>query len=171
MIKRVSGEQWLAFGIIALGLLMATQIGEIPADAGYAGIGPRFFPTLIVVGLIVAGGALLMQRRHRDSPDSVLEDGKDDAEQLEAEEAAERGEADWRMFAIVSGSLIAHMALIGMIGFTLAGTLLCFGVCRALETRRPTIDLVLSFLLAWGLFHLFRWLGLNLPALLTGGML
>lgn len=168
---RVSGEQWLAIGIIALGLIMATQIGEIPGNAGYAGIGPRFFPTLIVVGLVLAGGALLMQRRHRDTPDSVLADGKDDAAQLETEEQAERGEPDWRMFAIVSGSLLAHMALIGLIGFTLAGTLLCFGVCRALETRRPLIDLGLSFLLAWSLFHLFRWLGLNLPALITGGLL
>jgi len=171
MIKRVSGEQWLAFGVILLGLFMAWQLQEIPNDAGYAGIGPRFFPSLVVTGLIVAGGALLMQRRHRNGPDTVLSDGENDAEQLEAEEEAERGDADWRMFAIASGSLIAHMALIGLIGFTLAGTLLCFGICRALDTRRPMLDLVLSFLLALGLFHLFKWLGLNLPSLLTGGVL
>ena len=63
------------------------------------------------------------------------------------------------------------MALIGLIGFTLAGTLLCFGICRALDTRRPTLDLVLSFVLALGLFHLFKTLGLNLPALIPGGVL
>ncbi|SCK12414.1 tripartite tricarboxylate transporter TctB family protein [Vogesella sp. LIG4] len=171
MIKRVSGEQWLAIGVIVLGIFMAWQIGDIPNDAGYAGIGPRFFPTLIVSGLIVAGGALLMQRRHRNGPDTVLSDGEDDTDALEAEEAAERGDPDWRMFVIASGSLIAHMALIGLIGFTLAGTLLCFGICRALETRRPALDLVLSFALALVLFHLFKWLGLNLPALLPGGVL
>ena len=171
MIKRVSGEQWLAIGVILLGLFMAWQIGDIPNDSGYAGIGPRFFPTLIVTGLIVAGGALLMQRRHRNGPDTVIVDGEDDAEQLEAEEAEQRGEADWRMFAIASGTLIAHMALIGIVGFTLAGTMLCFGICRALETRRPALDLVLSFVLALGLFHLFKWLGLNLPALMPGGVL
>ena len=65
MIKRVSGEQWLAFGVILLGLFMAWQLQDIPNDAGYAGIGPRFFPTLIVVGLVIAGGALLMARRRR----------------------------------------------------------------------------------------------------------
>lgn len=171
MIKRVTGEQWLAIGIILLGLVMAWQMGDIPDDAGYAGIGPRFFPSLVIVGLIVAGGALLMQRRHRNGPDTVLSDGEDDTDTLEAEEDAERGEADWRMFIIASGSLIAHMALIGIVGFTLAGTLLCFGICRALETRRPTLDLLLSFALALGLFHLFKTLGLNLPALLPGGVL
>ena len=171
MIKRVSGEQWLAIGIILLGLVMAWQLGDIPDDAGYAGIGPRFFPSLVVTGLIVAGGALLMQRRHRNGPDTILSDGEDDAEALEQEEREQRGEPDWRMFAIASGALIAHMALIGIVGFTLAGTLLCFGICRALETRRPVLDLGLSFALALSLFHLFNWLGLNLPALLPGGVL
>ncbi|GHD71073.1 tripartite tricarboxylate transporter TctB family protein [Vogesella fluminis] len=171
MIKRVTGEQLLAIGIILIGLVMAWQIGDIPEEAGYAGIGPRFFPSLVVAGLIVAGGALLMQRRHRNGPDTILSDGEDDTEQLEAEEAAERGEANWNMFIIASGSLLAHMALIGLVGFTLAGTFLCFGICRALETRRPALDLVLSFLLAIGLFHLFKALGLNLPALMPGGLL
>lgn len=171
MIKRVTGEQCLAIGIILIGFVMAWQISDIPENAGYAGIGPRFFPSLVVAGLIVAGGALLMQRRHRDTPDTILSDGEDDTEQLEAEEAAARGPADWHMFAIASGSLLAHMALIGLIGFTLAGTLLCFGICRALDTKRPAIDLALSFLLALGLYHMFKMLGLNLPALITGGFL
>lgn len=167
MIRRVSGEQWLAIGIIVIGLVMAWQIADIPVSAGYAGIGPRFFPSLVVTGLLVAGGALLMQRRHRNGPDTIIEDGANDHDELDAEEAVEH-DADWRMFAIVSGSLLCHMALIGIIGFTLAGTLLCFGVCRGLETRRPWLDLVLSFLLALGLFHLFKTLGLNLPALIAG---
>ena len=171
MSRRVHGEQWLAIGVILLGLIMAWQIADIPGEAGYAGIGPRFFPTLVVAGLIVAGGALLLQHRHRDRPDSVLDSAPDERDALAAEEAAVRGDADWRMFAIVSGSLLAHLALIGLIGFTLAGTLLCYGVCRALETRRPLRELALSFALALGLFHLFKWLGLNLPALLPGGWL
>lgn len=167
MIRRVSGEQWLAIGIIVIGLVMAWQIADIPVSAGYAGIGPRFFPSLVVTGLLVAGGALLMQRRHRNGPDTIIEEGANDSDEVEAEEAANH-DADWRMFAIVSGSLLCNMALIGFIGFTLAGTLLCFGVCRGLETRRPWLDLVLSFLLALGLFHLFKTLGLNLPALIAG---
>ena len=167
MIRRVSGEQWLAIGIILIGLVMAWQISEISVDTGYAGIGPRFFPSLVVTGLIVAGGALLIQRRHRNGPDTIIEEGANDTDELEAEEAVSH-QADWRMFAIVSGSLLCHMALIGIVGFTLAGTLLCFGICRGLETRRPWLDLGLSFGLALGLFHLFKTLGLNLPALIAG---
>lgn len=171
MLKRITGEQWIALGVILIGIIMLWQINYIPKSTGYAGIGPRFFPTLVAVGLIMAGGALLMQRRHRNTRDTVLSEGEPDSELLETEEAMERGEADWYRFMIASGSLIAHMALIGTLGFTLAGTLLCFGICRALDTPHPIRDLALSFALALGLFHLFKWLGLNLPALLPGGIL
>ncbi|MCW3481193.1 tripartite tricarboxylate transporter TctB family protein [Neisseriaceae bacterium JH1-16] len=158
MSRRATGEQWLALGVIVLGLIMAWQITDIPADAGYARIGPRFFPTLVVTGLVMCGGALLLRATRR--PARLAEP---------AEEGAEpQPDADWRMFAMVSGALIAHMALIGLIGFTLAGTLLCFGICRALETKKPWRDAVLSFLLTWGLFQLFVLLGLNLPSLITG---
>jgi putative tricarboxylic transport membrane protein len=63
------------------------------------------------------------------------------------------------------------MSTISTLGFTLAGTILCFGICLALESQHKVRDLILSFLLALGLFHLFKWLGLNLPALLVGGWL
>lgn len=159
MIRRVSGEQWLAIGVIVLGLVMAWQIQLIPEAAGYARIGPRFFPGLIVTGLILCGGALLLKASR---PAAVAAEGD------ELVDEAERGETDLRMFLLASGALLAHMALIGLIGFTLAGTLLCFGICYALETKNPLRDAALSFLLAWGLFHLFKTLGLNLPALITG---
>jgi putative tricarboxylic transport membrane protein len=161
MNRRATGEQWLALGVIVLGLIMAWQITDIPADAGYARIGPRFFPTLVVTGLVMCGGALLLRATRRPVRLAEPADALDDnGEPLP--------DADWRMFAMVSGALIAHMALIGLIGFTLAGTLLCFGICRALETKKPWRDAVLSFLLAWGLFQLFVMLGLNLPAIVTG---
>jgi putative tricarboxylic transport membrane protein len=162
MIRRVSSEQWLAIGVIVLGLVMAWQIQLIPEAAGYARIGPRFFPGLIVTGLILCGGALLLKASR---PTAVATEG--DKLAGDADEA-ERGETDLRMFLLASGALLAHMALIGLIGFTLAGTLLCFGICYALETKNPLRDAALSFLLAWGLFHLFKTLGLNLPALISG---
>lgn len=157
MIRRVNGEQWLAVAVIVLGLIMAWQITAIPADAGYAGIGPRFFPTLIVTGLVMCGGILLLQSSKPPATPST-----------EEENEGPRADADWSQFVLLSGSLLAHMALIGLIGFTLAGTMLCFGVCRALASTRPWRDALLSFLLVFGLFHLFAWLGLNLPALIPG---
>lgn len=166
MNRRVRGEELFALVIIVAGLVLAWQIPSIPGEAGYAGIGPRFFPGLVVSGLIVCGGALLLRRPRRDAPDAIVAAG-------DAELADDDGPppADWSRFALASGSLLAHMALIGLVGFTVAGALLCFGICRALDTRRPWRDLALSWLLAWGLFHLFRALGLNLPALLPGGLL
>lgn len=160
MIRRANGEQWLAVAVIALGLIMAGQITDIPADAGYAGIGPRFFPALVVTGLVMCGGLLLLQASQAASLPAGQESQPEDEEP--------RADADWSRFILLSGALLAHMALIGLIGFTLAGTLLCFGVSRALASRHTLRDAIVSFLLVFGLFRLFVWLGLNLPALIPG---
>ena len=59
---------------------------------------------------------------------------------IKNQEEAERGDADWRMFAIASGSLIAHMALIAGIGFILAATLLYGCTARGFGSRRVARD-------------------------------
>ncbi|WP_020394011.1 tripartite tricarboxylate transporter TctB family protein [Thiolinea disciformis] len=166
MLKRVTGEQWIALGVILIGFIMIWQITGIPKSTGYAGIGPRFFPSVIAFGLVIAGATLLIQSRPSKHPETE-EKTQDPDHPLDYEIA----HPHWRMFSIASAALILHMSLIGFIGFTLAGTLLCFGICLALETSHKIRDLILSFLLVLGLFHLFKWLGLNLPALISGGFL
>lgn len=166
MLKRVTGEQWIALGVILISLIMAWQITGISEKTGYAGVGPRFFPSIIAVGLFMSGAILLIQSRPSQHPQTE--------EKTQAPDHPldyETPHPNWRMFGIASAALILHMSLIGFIGFTLAGTILCFGICLALETEAKIRDLILSFLLVLGLFHLFKWLGLNLPALITGGFL
>lgn len=166
MLKRVTGEQWIGLGTILIGLIMVWQITGMSQSTGYAGVGPRFFPSVIAFGLMLMGGILFIQSRPSKQPET--EDKTQDPDQP-LDYAAPQ--PNWRMFGIASAALILHMSLIGWIGFTLAGTILCFGICLALETQAKIRDLILSFLLVLGLFHLFKWLGLNLPALITGGFL
>ena len=166
MLKRVTGEQWIALGVILIGLIMAWQITGIPKSSGYAGVGPRFFPSVIAFGLLITGVILFIQSRPSQHPET--EDKTQDPDQPLNYETPQ---PNWRMFGIASAALILHMSLISFIGFTLAGTILCFGICLALESQSKIRDLILSFLLVLGLFHLFKWLGLNLPALITGGFI
>lgn len=166
MLKRLTGEQWIALGVILIGLIMAWQITGIPETAGYAGVGPRFFPSVIVFGLIITGVILFIQSRASKHPQT-----EDKTQDPDHPLDYETPHPQWRMFGIASAALILHMSLISTLGFTLAGTILCFGICLALETQNKLRDLILSFLLVLGLFHLFKWLGLNLPALITGGFL
>jgi len=166
MLKRVTGEQWIAFGVILISLMMAWQITGLSQTTGYAGVGPRFFPSVIAFGLLITGVILFIQSRPSQHPET--EDKTQDPDQPLNYETPQ---PNWRMFGIASAALILHMSLISFIGFTLAGTILCFGICLALESQSKIRDLILSFLLVLGLFHLFKWLGLNLPALITGGFI
>lgn len=154
-------QAYLAIGVMILGLIMAFQITGMSAGAGYARVGPQFFPSLIAAGLIISGGALMLK--------STRSLGHaDPADQQGDEDVPAAPEAEWRGFILVSGALIAHMALIGLIGFTLAAWLLCYGVCRALDTPHRARDLFISLALASALFHLFRILGVALPAIIPG---
>lgn len=166
MLKRVTGEQWIALGVILISLIMAWQITGISQSTGYAGVGPRFFPSVIAIGLLLTGVILFIQSRPSKHPETD--------NQTQAPDHLldyEIPQPNWHMFGIASAALILHMSLISTLGFTLAGTILCFGICLALETEHKLRDLILSFLLVLGLFHIFKWLGLNLPALITGGVI
>ncbi|MDO6386012.1 MULTISPECIES: tripartite tricarboxylate transporter TctB family protein [unclassified Uliginosibacterium] len=154
-------QAYLAIGVIVLGLAMALQITQMPTGGGYARVGPNFFPGLIAAGLIIAGGALLLKSTRSLGHSSPADETGDEG-------VPPVPEAEWRGFALVSGTVLAHLALIGLIGFTLSAWLLCYGICRALDTPRRTLDLILSLGLALGLFHTFRALGVNLPAFIPG---
>lgn len=139
---------------------------EYPEKYGVCGGWATLFSSLIGFGLVLTGAILFIKSRPSQHPET--EDTMVDPEHPLEREIPH---ANWKMFGIASAALIIHMSTISTLGFTLAGTILCFGICLALESQHKVRDLILSFLLALGLFHLFKWLGLNLPALLVGGWL
>ena len=157
----------LAIGAAALVLaaVMAFGAAQIPAAAGYAGVGPNFMPWVVAAALALCGVGLLVEAasggfRHREAPSG-----------------AARG--DWPPLVWVSAGVVANAALITTLGFILSCTLCFMLAVRGLRisegkpsggVRQTVIDFVTGFLIAGPAFWLFtKLLGINLPGLTGTG--
>jgi putative tricarboxylic transport membrane protein len=157
----------LAIGAAALVLaaVMAFGAAQIPAAAGYAGVGPNFMPWVVAAALALCGVGLLVEAasggfRHREAPSG-----------------AARG--DWPPLVWVSAGVVANAALITTLGFILSCTLCFMLAVRGLRisegkpsggVRQSVIDFVTGFLIAGPAFWLFtKLLGINLPGLTGTG--
>lgn len=154
-------------GALLVGAAMAWGATEIPAQAGYSGVGPNFLPWVVAVALMVCGGWLVVEARSGGW------------RQVEPAPGAARG--DWTSLAWVIAGVAANALLITTIGFILACTL-CFMLAvrglRAAEGRGHggakglAIDFITGFLIAAPAFWLFTLvLGINLPNLTGTGWL
>jgi putative tricarboxylic transport membrane protein len=146
-------------GALLIGAAMAWGASQIPAQAGYQGVGPNFLPWLVAIVLVVCGGWLVYEARTGgwrafDDPPG-----------------AARG--DWAALLWVVAGIAANAALITTIGFILACTL-CFMLAvrglRAAEGKGQggakglVLDFVTGFLIAAPAFWLFTLvLNINLP--------
>lgn len=162
--RRSPADIALSLGVIALGLGAAAVTAGLPAEGGYAGIGPNFFPAVVSGGLILLGAWLAWEAFSggwRNAP---------------PDDAAARGEHafDAAAFGWVTAGLFAHMALVGTAGFVLAGAALFACVARGFGSRHPARDAALGLALAVAVFLFFvKLLNVGLPAgwlaPLTGG--
>jgi putative tricarboxylic transport membrane protein len=142
----------LSLGVLALGAGVAVGTALLPAQSGYARIGPNFIPAVVAFGLIVAGAFLLYE---------ALSGGW-----RSLPEPAERTEHDlhWGAFAWISAGLVAHMALMQWAGFVLAGAVLFACVARGFGSPRLLRDAAIGIALALGVFLFFvRVLNVSLP--------
>lgn len=144
----------LSAGVLALGAMAAAVTVTLPSEGGYSGIGPNFFPGLIAAGLLALGAWLMWEA----FAGGWKNRGPDDAA-ARGEHAFERAGFLW-----VSGGLFAHMALIGVAGFVVAGTVLFAGVARGFGSRRAVRDACAGLVLSLGVFLFFvKFLNVNLP--------
>lgn len=153
-------------GALVVAIVLAVGAAAIPAQAGYAGVGPNFLPW-VVAAVLAACGALLVWQ--------ALAGGFGDFEQPSG---AER--ADWHAMAWVSAGVLANAALITVIGFILSCTLCFMLAVRGLRLsegkgsppRVLVLDFVTGFLIAAPAFWLFtKLLAINLPGLTGTGWL
>lgn len=167
--QRVASRRWatgkseLVLSALLLGLgafvLVETATIEVPANAN--SLGPRFFPTVVGVLLLTVGSWLTVD---------VLRGGHADMEAAEDIDLART--SDWRTLALLSAVFLGHAALLQVLGFAIAGSLLFFGVGAVLGSRRWARDAAVSVVLATGVYLLFgRVLGVGLPAGLLAGIL
>ena len=138
--------------VAAAAAFLGAGLPLLDSSGGYAGISPRFAPTLVTAALTLC--ALLLLRRG-----SVPETCDDAADTVAPHDGP------WRL-AWVAGGLLVHMALIGSIGFVLAGALLMSCVARGYGSRRPARDAAAGLTVTVPIWLLFtKVLGLSLPLL------
>ena len=126
-----AGDLGIALGVVVLGLVAAWQTTEIPQSA-YAAVGPRAFAwatsaMLVVMGLFLVKDAVTGGWSH---------------------ESDEFGEVDWPGGIWLVAGLAANVALIDVIGFILASTVLFLFTARAFGSRQLLRDGIIGFLLA-----------------------
>jgi len=144
----------LAAGLAAAAAaaFMGAGLPLLDSSGGYAGLSPRFMPTLVTAALAVC--ALLLLRRG-----SVPEHNDDAAGTVAPHDGPRR-------LAWVAGGLLLHMALIGSIGFVIAGALLMACVARGYGSARPARDVAAGLAMTVPIWLLFaKGLGLSLPLL------
>lgn len=144
-------------GIVVL-LLSGLYFAGIPGisgEEGYAGLSPRFVPTLVAAGLAVCGALLTWQGVRggfRNMPE-------EDAELPSAPHSL-------RGFLWVAAGLLLNLALIGTLGFILSSTFLMVCVARGYGSRRTLRDALIGLALTVPMWLLFDFLlGINLPLL------
>ncbi|MEW6240984.1 MAG: tripartite tricarboxylate transporter TctB family protein [Chloroflexota bacterium] len=148
----------MALTVISLGGIILTQVSRIGTGAGFIVVGPRIFPTVVGVGILILG--FLFFLRTTALLDNAL------VEEVTAEEAA----TDWRTAILSLLSLVAYASLLHPLGYTIS-TAIFFPVAgRILGSTRLKRDIVIGLALGLVIYLTFtRVLGVRLPAgLLTG---
>ncbi|MCA3185285.1 MULTISPECIES: tripartite tricarboxylate transporter TctB family protein [unclassified Cupriavidus] len=149
----------IGVAILALSVFFFAGIPGISGDEGYAGLSPRFVPTLVAIGLAVCGALLLWQGLRggfRNMPE-------EDAELPSAPH-------NFKGFLWVAAGLVANMALIGTLGFVFSSTLMMVCVARGYGSRRIVRDALIGLVLTLPMWALFDFLlGINLPLLPVAG--
>ncbi len=126
---------------------VASGLSAIDGSGGYAGLSPRFLPTLVALGLGACGLGLIISSLRTTTP---------------AEPASPFAGSDSMLWLL--GGLIVHLLLIGWIGFVAASVLLMTCAARGHGSRRPLRDALVALALALPVWWLFaRGLGLGLP--------
>lgn len=158
---RGKAELALAAGVVLLGVFVLVDASRIKAPATSNALGPSFVPTCIGLLLIVCGAWLAVD---------VWRGGHADPEAGEDIDLSRR--SDWVSVALVSGVFLLHAALIGPLGWPIAGALLFWGVAVALGSRCWARDVAVSVVLAFAVYFIFNnLLGVHLPGGLLAGVL
>lgn len=138
-----------AFGVAMLLLAAAVlaSTASIPAGFSYDAVGPRLFPAIMGVGLLLAALGILAG-----------------ALGPRASRAEPGGQADWKPIALVSAALLLEAALIETLGWVpLTATLFAAGAW-AFGDRRLRLNLLIGAAFGAAILLAFEAvLGLDLP--------
>lgn len=191
-----SGRSELIMPVLVAGL--ATWVAYETATMTVLGTsvpGPQFFPTIVCVLLFAVALVHAIQILRTPRPP----DPTDDAENADISsdllgdlaDATERGRrriagqnpqatlptgwktyTDWRTVGLVAGGIAAFILVLPVLGWVFSAAGLFWVVCKALGSKRPLFDLVISLVFASVIQLAFNaGLGLNLPSGFLEGLL
>ena len=163
--RQYKRQTLVGLGVLALGAGLGVGAYGIPADAGYAGVGPNFLPWLVSAVLVLCGGWVIREARTGGFRG------------MEPPSGAEEGY--WPGFVWLSAGLLLNALLLTTIGFILSCTL-CFTLAvRGLRSaegrsdkfvRRWLIDGATGAAIAAPVYWMFtKLLAINLPGLTATG--
>jgi putative tricarboxylic transport membrane protein len=143
---------WIGAGVLALAAVLGFGMGNIPADAGFAGITPRFYPTAISGLLAFLGACLIWQsfqeRKKHSAPDESA------------------GAPNWGAAIWVMGALLLSAFLIERLGFVVSSTVLFVLSARGFGSRQFVRNTLLALAICFPIFWLFTLvLKVSLPQL------
>ena len=124
-------------------------------------VGPRMFPIVIGIGLIVLAIMLAIAIPRGSTGE---EEGGEDIDTSSP--------ADWRTVGLLVGLFVAVIVLVMPLGWAITGTLLFAGAATILGSRHYIRNVLIGVVLAVGSFYAFySGLGIPLPAGILDGIL
>ncbi|WP_344856893.1 tripartite tricarboxylate transporter TctB family protein [Planomonospora alba] len=151
----------MALVVVGLGVFVLVGTADVTAASSALGLGPRFFPVLIGVALLLIGVFYTAD---------VLRGGHGDPEESEDVDAA--APADWKTVVRVSAVFLAFAGLVDLLGWIIAGALLFFGLATVLGAEHRLRAGVLAIVLSTLSYLAFvKGLGVTLPAGLLSGVI
>jgi len=154
-------ELGLALAVLVLGVLVVLGTLDVSTAASQLGPGPRFFPMLVGGAMILIGLCYMAD---------VLRGGHGDPE--ESEDVDAEAPADWRGVALVSGIFLAFTAVLDVLGWIIAASLLFFALSLALGARHRLRAAGIAVVVGLTTYLLFvRGLGVTLPGGLLQGVI
>jgi len=146
-----------ALFVVGLGLVGVWQALAIPASPIYAQVGPKLVPWLVAAGLLALGGLLTVLALRGGWSHDI-------------EEMQDAPPANLKALGLMLAGLLANLALIVPLGFTIAASAQFVLVAAAFGSRAHLRNLAIAFVVALAAYALFvKVLGVNIGAGLVEG--
>ncbi len=159
----VDKAQYLVVAVL-VGVGVFLLYNAITLPGGYAKVdpvGPKLFPTVIGVGLLVTAVILAI---------AIPRGSKGEADA--GEDIDPESPGDWRTVGLLVGLFVATILLVNFLGWAIMGALLFAGAATILGSKHYIRNLVIGAALSVGSFYAFySGLGIPLPAGILDGIL
>ena len=162
-VKTVDRAQYLVSAVcVAVGVFLVVDALNLPG--GYAKVdpvGPKLFPMVIGIGLIVLALvlAVVIPRGSKGEADA----GEDIDPDLPS---------DWRTVGLLVAIFVAMILLVNPLGWTITSSLMFAGAATVLGSRHYVRNVVVGVVLGIASFYAFySGLGIPLPAGILDGIL